>query len=217
MARAALRRFRWARHPAYVEVVGGRLEVHAPGLLRGPAPWSLPAAMVAVVDPATAEPRSAGGIDPVAFVDPVTVRYLPTTSAWAGPNLQLLLAIPLTPPRGRLPVRPRVIDGIALRAVDPRAAVAALAGAGLERTANPTAWLTGHRETTTALHARASAATRQLSDRRVRVVALALLPALAVTAWWADQAGSVLAVLALAAACCAAAALPWVLRRRDRA
>lgn len=217
MARVALRQLRWSRHAAFVEVTGGWVEIHAPGLLRGRTPWRIPVSQVAVVDPAQPEPARGGGMAPLAFVDPVTVRYLPTTSAWVGPNLTLLFATPVALPPGRLPRRKATVDGASLRADDPRSATETLAGVGVERTTTPLAWLAAHREMTTALHARASADARQSVDQQIRVGAALLVPVLAATAWWAEQARSGLVGAVFAVECVAAAALPAVLRRRDRA
>ena len=217
VARVALRQLSWSRHAAYVEVTGGWVEIHAPGLVRGRTPWRIPVSQVAVVDPAQPEPVRGGGMAPLAFVDPVTVRYLPTTSAWVGPNLTLLFEAPLDLPRGLLPRRRVTVDGVSLRAADARDAIETLSRVGVESTTAPLAWLTAHRETTTALHARASAGVRQGVDQQLRVGAVLLVPLLAATAWWAEQARSGLVGAVFAVECAAAAALPAVLRRRDRA
>jgi len=174
-------RRRLARRGATVEVEPGLLGLRVPSVFGPEQVWRLHLDGVGVVDPTQLdEPRAGGG---QAFVDPLTIPYLATATAWSEPNLVLLFDRPrrLAPVTlrgavgGALGVglhgRPSRsgqglwVDGVRLRAPDPAAMSASLVRAGAQRVTGPTQWMAERRPRATEPRAvaRARAAERRLA------------------------------------------------------
>lgn len=159
-ARVPLRSYRFAPRKAWLAVDGADVVVRVPGWWGGKT-WRAPLAGSAVADLDLVD--AAGGIVAGYFEEPVFTPYVHSTNQLTDPNVGLVFATPVPVPNLRLlvrdglgdeiPKRPatgerpagRYVDGIMVRAVDPRAAVEALVAAGAERTADPDGWLRARR------------------------------------------------------------------------
>lgn len=226
LRRIPLRQLPLVGRDSYIELDGESVVLHVPRLLAGGAAWRIPLAGVVVVDPSSGGSRDSGTRG-LTFVEPVSLPYLATATAWKAPNLQLLFEAPRELPRLRLRaalnpslrrlVRGAVVDGVALRALDAWAAVDAAAAAGIPRTTTPVSWLTDHRETTRDPDMAAAARAADRAHLRVRLGVTALLPVVVATAWWTQRSGSGWGAAAVAAESAAALALPVVARRSRRA
>ena len=154
--RIPLRHYRWFSHEPFVEVAGEALWIYLPSYF-GAQPLVVPVANACVVDAAHLDSQDDDGEGWV-FRRPLLIPYAATTSSNVAGNLSLLFSRPvripplrwigarnLGVPRGASrSVRGVRLDGLELRAVDPEAAVAALAAAGVERTQRPNSWLREH-------------------------------------------------------------------------
>ena len=162
MTTIPLRAFPLVPRKPELRAEGGVLTFRLPGWF-GSTTFSTPLSNVAVAALDAAEDM---GPD-VVLAEPLVIPYVYTSSATKPPNIGLAFAEPVALPAFRLlvrqqanelaPKRParegrpagRYVDGMVLRAVDPAAAVAALAEAGAVPVSNPTAWLVERRELVT--------------------------------------------------------------------
>jgi hypothetical protein len=158
--RVPLRHYRFFSRQPYIELDGPVIRLRLPGIFGGRKMWNLDAGDVAVVDtePSSSDDSGEGWV----FEEPVNIPYAVTTSPNVNPNLELLFKTPQRIPSLRvlgaqtigLPyLQSRsaagiLIDGLDLRAIDPVAAVEALAAAGVERVDRTGAWLRRHRRIT---------------------------------------------------------------------
>ena len=155
-----LKSYRLTWRKPWLAVEGGVVTFRLPGFFGGKT-FSTPVSNVGVVDPRLLG-EEPGTAEDVVFEVPVVVPYAYTTSAMTVPNVGLTFREPvrlpmplllrsrvdaLAPKRGAVGGLPpgRYVDGLMLRAVDPDAAIAALAGAGAERVLEPEAWFVAHR------------------------------------------------------------------------
>jgi len=224
---------RWlARRGASVEVEPGLLGLRLPGVFGPRQVWRLPLDAVAVVVTARIDEPDAGGGQ--AFVEPLTIPYLATATAWAAPNLVLLFdrrrrLAPVTL-RGAIggalgvglhgrPSRSGQglwVDGVRLRAVDPYAMSASLVRAGAQQVTAPSRWMAERRTRTTdpVAVARARAAQRRLW--LAPWLSTLLLAAFVVSAGAAERGGRWWAALGGAGLLAVAVWLPGALRRGRR-
>lgn len=162
-----LRRYRWDYRTARVEIVEGTANIYLPQYFTE-QPWSVPLSGTAVVDVSVPPPDPVNGEDdgPL-FEPPVAVPYLATTTPFTDPTICLLFGQPQRVPPLRFGVaqspfiglpfgffRSRsqdggVLDGVLLRAVDPKAAVAELVAAGAEQPRDVNSWLAARRAVVT--------------------------------------------------------------------
>jgi hypothetical protein len=230
-ARVPLRHYRLFSRASSLEVGDGTLVLRLPGVFGANRPWRVPLADVAVVDQ-----RHITEVDDDlhrgrVFVDPVTMPYLATTTASFAPNLQLLFREPVRMPAVRLigalnlmlpfrasrSARGAWVDGIGVRARDPRSAIESLAASGVERIISPVLWLTDHRPTSTDPSLVETVQAQERRTRRVRAAVAAMFPVFVVTSWWARSSPSPWGLAAIGVECAAVFALPAWAKRRSRA
>jgi hypothetical protein len=170
-----LKRYRFSWRKSFVAAGDGAVRVVLPTLWR--RPLEVPFAEVGVLDPARAAPSGEA-----VFADPVQVPYLHVTSALALPNVVLLFAHPVTPPRIRRFADSNAVglpegdlDGVGVRTADGPTAVEHLVAAGLERVEDRDAWLERTRRVVTEPAERERVLRTRRTDRRWTLVAVALL------------------------------------------
>lgn len=201
MQRIALRHYRLFSRAPYLEFVGDTIAIRLPSVFGGRARWTIPLAELAVVRPhhlvQVTQDRGTGRV----FVEPVLTPYLSTTSPNVSPNLELLFRSPQRIPPIRLAAiintklsyrlsrsaKGMFLDGVALRAVNPKAAAETLASAGAELVPSPGWWLTEHRETTTDPQAVEKVRTNGARTRIAAKAAGLAFPLLLVARWGADH------------------------------
>ncbi|HEX8004465.1 MAG TPA: hypothetical protein VF519_17390 [Mycobacteriales bacterium] len=156
-----LKVYRIVPRKPWIAVDGGVVTFAFPAWF-GSRTFSTPVANVGVVDLELVEEMPAA--EETWFAEPLNVPYVYTTGPGTLPNLGLAFREPVAVPAFRLLVRQqssevapkrsarggrpagRYLDGLTVRAVDPRTAVEALAAAGAERVTDPDAWYLAHRE-----------------------------------------------------------------------
>jgi hypothetical protein len=154
-----LQAYRVAPRKPWVRVAGDAVTFRLPGWFGGRT-FAVPLADVGVVDLDLVQDAPAAD---VVYAEPVVVPYVYTTGPMTAPNLRLVFRRPVALPPFRFVVRQmgaepapkraargdrpagRYVDGLLLRAADPRAAVAQLAAAGAERVTDVDGWLAAHR------------------------------------------------------------------------
>lgn len=155
--RVPLRHYRFFSRQPYIELDGPVIRLRLPGIFGARKVWNLNAADVAVVDTEPSNSDDTG--DDWVFEEPVNIPYAATTTSNVNPNLELLFKTPQRIPSLRFFGAQNIelsylqsrsaagiqIDGLDLRAKDPKAAVETLTGGGLERVDRTGAWLRRHR------------------------------------------------------------------------
>lgn len=228
-ARVALRHYRLFSRAPYVDVSSNRLVLHLPAYFGAKQNLVVAIGGVAVADPTMSAAPSAGA--PAAYVPPLRLPYLPTTSPNVNPNIMLLFATPQRIP----PLRRRgamssglgrrasrspdgvLVDGVRLRAVAAREAIDTIAFAGAARVGDPDAWFAERRDTTS--DPDVVAQVRSIMRRsRVSVVAgMVGLVLLVVGRWLLDHADAWWPAVIGGAGVVAAFGIPALISRRNRA
>ncbi len=158
--RIHLRRWRLISRDAHVDVDATGVTLVVPRVFGGRRTWFVPMSTVGVLlEPALVDGGWEDGEEWVTR-DAFRTPYLSTTSPWADPNLVLLFTVPQPIPPIRwtaardLDISPFatrraegfVVDGVELRAVDPRAAREALLANGALGIEDPHAFVERHRD-----------------------------------------------------------------------
>jgi hypothetical protein len=157
--RVVLRHYLMFSRTPFVDVSSSGVRLHLPSFFGGQRDMTVAMDELAVVDAMVevAPPDDS----PAVYVTPLRLPYLATTTSNVSANVVLLFATPQRLPRlrwggsmtsglGRAgrSVDGVLVDGVRLRAQEPRAAIDAIAGAGAARVGDADAWLRTHRETT---------------------------------------------------------------------
>ena len=155
-----LRAYRIAPRKPWLRIDGDLVVVRAPAWFGGKT-FAAPIASTGVVDLDLVQ--ESPEVDDVVFEEPVVTPYLYTSGPMTQPNMGLVFAEPvllapfrwivrsqsseIAPKRSARGGRPagHYVDGLLLRAVDPKAAVEALVAAGAEPVVAPDAWLAARR------------------------------------------------------------------------
>lgn len=225
-----LRRFPSIARPCSLEIADGLALLRLPGIFGAGHPLTVPLANLAVVHRAglTSLERGVEAGDGLVFLSPVNLPYLWTSSLLQPPNLQLLFAEPVLLPKVRLggtylrslsywasrSPSGAIVDGVALRALDPDAAVAQLVSAGAAPVTDPVRWLTDRRATTDQPGRVAAVREQEHRLRRIDTLSWVTLPMMLGTAWWGGALGFWWPVPLVAAEAVAGIALPGWFKRR---
>ena len=225
--RFMLRHYRLFARTPYLDVSSTHVLFHLPSFFGSKHNLAVPIREVAVVDlNMTADPSEKAT---AVYVTPLHLPYLATTTANMRANVTLLFATPqripplrwggaMTSGLGRRASRSDdgvMIDGAALRAVRPRAAIDAVAGAGAVRVADGDAWLRAHRETTSNPIALEQVASITRRNRVSSVLVFCAVVLAGVARVLADHTNSWLPFPLLGAVLVAGFGIPALIRRRN--